>query len=103
MATARRTYFKKLASRWPINLQNTNFASTAGALITFKPYSGLRFRSYMSFRTPPPPLPTPCTLWKVKISKSNLIQRAILDMLKFKLSSEARGELSKGNHIEVEG
>ena len=102
MATARRTYFKKLASRWPINLQNTNFASTAGALITFKPYSGLRFRSYMSFRTPPP-LPTPCTLWKIKISTSNLIQRAILDMLKFKLSSEARGELSKGNHIEVEG
>lgn len=49
MATVRRTYFKKLASRGPINLQNTNFASTAGALITFKPYSGLRFRSYMSF------------------------------------------------------
>lgn len=102
MATVRRTYFKKLASRGPINLQNTNFASTAGALITFKPYSGLRFRSYMSFRTPPP-LSTPCTLWKVKISKSNLIQKAILDMLKFKLSSEARGELNKRNHIEVEG
>ena len=101
MATVTRTYFKKLALRGPINLPNTNFASTTGALITFKPYSGLRFRSCMSFR--PPPLPTPCTLWKVKISKCNLIQRAILDMLKFKLSSEARGELNKRNHIEVEG